>query len=76
MQLAEVVYEPTTVHTTLGRGAYPLHFPYLKSHKVTSQLPTFNPTRFPILTTVGYLVRGQCNSRACFISEMQCQDLS
>ena len=34
-----------------------------------SQIPTFTPTSFPVLTIVGYLVGRQCNSRACFTSD-------
>ena len=59
-------YEPTTVSITLGRGAFPLHSPHLKSHHTLmtiSQISTINPTSFPVLITVGYLCRHQCNSR-------------
>lgn len=61
MPLAKDGYEPTTVHITLGRGAYQLRSFHLKSHHtlmMISRLPTFNRPydRFPILTKVGYLV--------------------
>jgi hypothetical protein len=51
------------VSITLGRGAFPLHSPHLKSHHTLmtiSQIPTFNPTSCPVLTIVGYLVEHQC----------------
>lgn len=57
-----------TYYGSLRSGAYPLYPTYPKSHHnllTIPQLPTFNPIRFPILTTIGYLVARQCNSRAC-----------
>jgi hypothetical protein len=72
----------------LSRGGYILNlhfgrdaicvsgaFLHIKSHytlMTISQIPTFNPIRFPILTTVGYLVGCQCNTRPYFISEKKC----
>jgi hypothetical protein len=72
----------------LSRGGYILNlhfgrdaicvsgaFLHIKSHytlMTISQIPTFNPIRFPILTTVGYLVGCQCNTRQYFISEKKC----
>ena len=58
----------------LGRDAISVSgtFLHIKSHytlMTISQIPTFNPIRFPILTTVGYLIGCQCNSKPYFISE-------
>ena len=49
-----------------GRGSFLLHSP-TSSHTLMTilQIPTFNPTSFPVLTSLCYIVRHQCNSRAC-----------
>ena len=59
-------FEPTTVPITLGRGAFPLRSPHLKSpHTLMMifQIPTFNPASFLVLTIVGYSVGCHFNSR-------------
>ena len=54
-------YEPTTVPLE-ERSRYHILM-------TISQISTFNPTSFLVLTIVGYLIGRQYNSRACFTSE-------